>query len=857
MNQNYRSGTNPTLPVTVGGDGGSGTVLFNGYPGVDTRIDTLSVVIQLVLPDGRALTFKYNEFGEVAEVQMPTNGKVQYDYGAVLATGSTGLPSGNSLAPEVEAVGSVTNGNVHAVDRAVTARRTYADGSTLEGTWSYSYKSDKTELKCISGSNTLVDEWHYFLPAQRFLIGTGATGPDGTGYSKWSTGVERRSEMVDTNGTTVLSASEQDWSQRKTIQSEGKWTTGYAVEEIANDNRVTETRKYLDDGSYSRVDTLYDQSLGDNNHINNPVQVDEYDLDHTTLKRETKTTYNTTGNFAGTGVNNLNILTLPAEQDVYDAGDLVNPKSQTTYEYDNYTADANNVPLQTYSDYSSIPGRTHPPETVFDTTYTQRGNATRVTRMIDSSTSISSYTRYDVLGNVVSIKDPKTNVSTISYLDDFGDGGNPGLNTGGHSTYALPTRLTSPAPNAGESPQTAYTQYDFSAGLLTGFKDRNGTITQTFYNDAFDRPTQIKAALGTNLENHTAMYYAPQTNPFSITLTNNDVLSAKDQASIDDRTLRSWTHTDGFGRTFESWTSDPQGDVKVVTGYDGLGRAVQTSNPFRPATETQYNTTTAYDLAGRVKTVTTADNAVVTTAYNGARVLVIDQAGKQRISQTDGLGRLTDVWEVTPADSATEPVTFPGYSGITAGYRTTYSYDALDDLLTAKQRIGTSGTLQTRTFVYDGLKRLKQAINPESGTINYTYDANSNLATKLDARLIRTTYTYDALNRVTSRTYMGDPQSTPAVFYKYDGQSLTGAPSFTRGSSIGRLVAVTYGTGSAGSYQGYDQLGRVNVSYQQTDSQNYGFSYGYNLASEVQGITRQRREGSCLSTQSLLRACIW
>ena len=119
------------------------------------------------------------------------------------------------------------------------------------------------------------------------------------------------------------------------------------------------------------------------------------------------------------------------------------------------------------------------------------------------------------------------------------------------------------------------------------------TITQTIYNDAFDRPTQIKAALGTALENHTAMYYAPQTNPF-VTLTSNDVLVAKDQASIDDRILRSWTHTDPFGRTFESWTSDPQGDVKVATGYDGLGRAVQTSNPFRPATETQYNTTTCH-----------------------------------------------------------------------------------------------------------------------------------------------------------------------------------------------------------------------------------------------------------------------
>lgn len=55
--------------------------------------------------------------------------------------------------------------------------------------------------------------------------------------------------------------------------------------------------------------------------------------------------------------------------------------------------------------------------------------------------------------------------------------------------------------------------------------------------------------------------------------------------------------------------------------------------------------------------------------------------------------------------------------------------------------------------------------------------------------------------------------------------------------SIGRLVSVTYGSGSAGSYQGYDQLGRVSVSYQQTDSQNYGFGYGYNLANEMTSET--------------------
>ena len=291
----------------------------------------------------------------------------------------------------------------------------------------------------------------------------------------------------------------------------------------------------------------------------------------------------------------------------------------------------------------------------------------------------------------------------------------------------------------------------------------------------------------------------------------------------------------------KSWTGDPQGDVKVATVYDGLGRSVQTSNPFRPSIpETAQYTTTAYDRAGRVISLTSPDLAVVATAYSGNRVLVTDQAGEQRLSQTDGLGRLTDVWEVTAADSATESIpAFPNHPEIAAGYRTKYSYDVLDNLIETKQQIGTTGTTQTRTFVYDGLKRLTRAINPESGTVDYTYDENSNLKTKFDARSITTTYDYDALNRVKSRTYTNDPQNTPAVAYKYDGQALTpGYPSsFNRGYSTGRLVATTYGGGTAGNYIGYDQLGRPNTSYQQTDSQNYGFGYAYSIGGEMTSET--------------------
>ena len=78
---------------------------------------------------------------------------------------------------------------------------------------------------------------------------------------------------------------------------------------------------------------------------------------------------------------------------------------------------------------------------------------------------------------------------------------------------------------------------------------------------------------------------------------------------------------------------------------------------------------------------------------------------------------------------------------------TSYTYNALDNLIRVTQ-----GS-QTRTFAYDSLSRLASAANPESGTINYTYDKNGNLTQKTDARGVQTTYAYDALDRLTRRSY--------------------------------------------------------------------------------------------------------
>src|SRR5712691_6669059 len=95
---------------------------------------------------------------------------------------------------------------------------------------------------------------------------------------------------------------------------------------------------------------------------------------------------------------------------------------------------------------------------------------------------------------------------------------------------------------------------------------------------------------------------------------------------------------------------------------------------------------------------------------------------------------------------------------------------------------GVTQGAETRSFFYDSLKRLTSATNPESGTVSYTqYDSNGNLLSKIDGRGITTTFAYDALNRVTSKSYNDNPQ-TPPISYFYDSQSLpAGAPTFDRG----------------------------------------------------------------------------
>lgn len=756
---------------------------LNGSYNVPANV---AVVGAVELPNGKQYQFRYNSYAELARVVLPTGGAIEYDYAAGLTNGAA---SGYFAAVEK---------NIY---RRVVERRVYPDGGSgvnYASRMTYSRpETTTTNLGYVvmdqydSTGTLLTRSAHYFYGSPRLSFNQKPTE-----YPAWKDGREYQTVEYAADGFTALRQTNHTFAQRAAVT----WWTGTADQEPPNDSRLTETvTTLLDTNQVSKQTFGYDDTVPYNNQNN----VKEYDFGSGapgSLLRETRTTFITSATYTDTSVY---LRSLPSQVSVYDGSGI--EKARTTYEYDNYLPDSNHAGLVNRLSISGL-------DSGFTTSYLTRGNMTASSRYLlvggAVTGSITSYSQYDIAGNVVKTIDGRGYATTYFYDDCFGaPDGNARINSaptqlGGSSSFALVTKVTN-ALN-----QSSYGQFDYYVGKPVDGEDVNGIVASGYYSDSLDRPSQVKRAVGTAAASHSVFGYDD---------TNRIVTVTTDLNTNNDGALLSKIVYDQMGRTSE--TRQYEGGTNYIatqTQYDALGRAYKTSNPFRPwQSETAVWTVTAFDALGRLISVTTPDSAVASTTYLGNSVTVTDQAGKARKSVSDGLGRTTAVYE--------DP------SG--ANYQTSYAYDTLDNLITVIQGV------QTRTFGYDSLKRLTSATNPESGTVSFGYDNNGNLTSRLDARGITTTMNYDALNRITSKSYNDNPQTATVNFY-YDAQTLpAGAPAFARGFATGRLVAVTYGGTSAGTYRGYDQMGQVVRQYQRTDSVNYLVEAAYYANGSVASIT--------------------
>lgn len=120
------------------------------------------------------------------------------------------------------------------------------------------------------------------------------------------------------------------------------------------------------------------------------------------------------------------------------------------------------------------------------------------------------------------------------------------------------------------------------------------------------------------------------------------------------------------------------------------------------------------------------------------------------------------------------------------GGLTSFSYDNNGNLLTV-----TDAKNQTTTYVYDEMDRIKTRTDPLSRTESYQYDISGNLAQFTDRKSQVTTFSYDNLNRRTGATY---PDAT--VTYGYDAIGRLTSVN----DSVGGNISWTYDTVSSGHH---------------------------------------------------------
>jgi YD repeat-containing protein len=772
-----------------------------------------SVVAAVWLPDDgvnrRAYKFYYNTYGELARVELPTGGAIEYDYAG-------GYIGGNADG----AVGTGFSRRAH-IYRRVLGRRVYPDGTNLEGRTAYSrpegwnggvyFNDGYVAVEQFDAAGTRQTyERHFFNGSANssFLINP-------TQYSSWQYGREYKTEVFDATASTPLRRVERTWQQRASIPW---WNTNYGPEP-PNDPRLVTTVTTIEPNTTNLVSktTSLDpadptgQTVGYDQYNN---QTDSWAYDYGAgapgaLLSRSHSDYVYTYASPSPSYNSPYMRSLPWKQYVYDAGGV--PRSYTAYEYDNYTADANHAaPLDRASitnlctAYTTAGVCSNPSPS----SYTTRGNVTSaVSYLLDNvgsvTGSVSAYSQYDVAGNVIKSIDARGKVSEVIFGDSFCNGTTCGVTGYTPNTFAFAVTTKSPKPDPagtyGSSTElTTSTVYDFWTGHVYSSTDANNKTATMEYGDLLDRPTAQARPDG----GRTDIEYAPDGSWVR-------VLNDMDAG----RRLESKQYFDGLGRGVRSFTLENQDATKpwltVDSQYDSLGRAWRVSNQYRSTGPGSGVTTSGwtemtFDSLGRVtKVKKTADGSFVTTAYSGNTVTVTDQhdpnnpntPGHSRRSVTDALGRLTQVVE--------DP-----YGAF--AYSTLYTYDVLGNL----RKVDQGG--QLRYFMYDSLGRLTRAKNPEQDvntgivgtdpvtgntqwTVGYAYDENGNVTTRTDARGVTMTYVYDALNRNTTTDYSDTSTINPDIKRFYDG-AVNGKGRYN------------------GFYKGGDYTTGANVEHASTDS---------------------------------------
>jgi YD repeat-containing protein len=602
-------------------DNGSGGIVTEAVTGVN-GLD-FQPVVTVVLPDKTVWTFDYDSYGEVTSIGLPTGGSIHYVWRTVTSLGCN-------------------DGAATRYSRAI-ASRTLIDAQGNSSAWNYNWgtatPSSLTNIVTDPAGNDTV---HVFSDANS-LVGL---APD-CKFFETSTidyqGPQSAGKPLQRTDTAYSAAS-------IVIDDSG----GVSGPGLGNVFAKDVTTTVYPSGKVKKVHRDPDPGLGAGlPSFGNVVKELEYDWGQGTpgaLLRETDTVYQWQKNSAYL---TAHLLDLPASKVVISptgantkTGCPVSPSAtancmaETDYTYDEPAY------LTSPSPGGSVQ-HVAPPAGV-------RGNLTTASSWLSTSNSfVASHTNWYDTGEPYKKIDPLGHTTTISYDPAY---------AGGYVTQTC-------SPNTGTVTHCVSGTYDFTTGLLKSLTDQNGQTSNFAYDSMFhiaSAQAPLDQANGARATN--TFTYSDITAPGALPLTMTRVKSVTNTLSD------SVTGTfDGLGRSILSQHATPTGTATVSTSYDDGHDSTTVTNPYYSTADTTYGITTTHtDGLGRPLSVTEQDGSLKSLSYDvvplagalGNCNLTKDEAGNQRRSCSDALGRLVEVDELNPGASPTSAQAAVIISGI-------------------------------------------------------------------------------------------------------------------------------------------------------------------------------------------------
>jgi RHS repeat-associated protein len=392
-------------------------------------------------------------------------------------------------------------------------------------------------------------------------------------------------------------------------------------------------------------------------------------------------------------------------------------------------------------------------------------------------------------------------------------------------------------------------------GFIASRTDWNGNVT-AYTHDARGDETSRTLASGTSIvETVTTAWLTTFHLPTQIIEPNRTTTFGYDSnGNLLTRTLTSTGLTSRWSYTYNSagqvlTATDPRGEVTTYA-YDAKGDLVRATNAKHQGTQF-----TSFDPDGRPLTILDPNGLLTTLTYN-FRGEVTSRIEAQWVTTYayDPVGQLTTL---TRPDGSRLAFTYDAAHRVigvadSLGNHIVYTLDATSNRVKEQVFNASNALIRTRSFTYDYVNRLSQAIGALGQTTNYSYDTQGNLTRVADPLYDETANSYDAMNRLVDTvdptygatsfgydpesrlTSVTDPRRLPTS-YAYDGlDDVTALASPDTGlttktyDAAGNVAESIDARGRTAIYT-HDALGRIShVAYSDGKTITYEYDQGAN-----------------------------